>query len=119
MIPYPSTSISPHTPTGYIKWQVNKSGVPVSAMIPTVICPETLEYKGENLDQNQLKYNALARRAGTKEIIETQINNALTQGVDKEEATRRAHSYAEAQVCIIHAGFKPREEEEEEESEAE
>ncbi|KAM0134323.1 hypothetical protein ACHAO1_005718 [Botrytis cinerea] len=114
---YPPTSASPHTPTGYVKWQVNKSGAPVSAVIPTVVCPETLEYKGENLDQNQLKYNELARRAGTKEIIETQINNALTQGVDKEEATRRAHSYAEAQVCIIYAGFEPREEEEESEAE--
>ncbi|TGO28745.1 hypothetical protein BPAE_0023g00100 [Botrytis paeoniae] len=117
VVQFPSTSASSHTPTGYVKWQIHKSGAPVSAEIPTVVCPETLEYKGDNLDRNQLYYNALARRAGTKEIIETRINNALKHGADIEGATRRAHSYAESQICISIANYESREEEEESEEE--
>ncbi|TGO62770.1 hypothetical protein BCON_0017g00100 [Botryotinia convoluta] len=117
VVQHPSTSASSHTPTGYVKWQIRKSGAPVSAEIPTVVCPETLEYKGDNLDRNQLYYNVLARRAGTKEIVETRINNALKHGADIEEATRRAHSYAESQICILIANYESREEEEESEEE--
>ncbi|KAF7901765.1 uncharacterized protein EAF01_007064 [Botrytis porri] len=117
VVQYPSTSASSHTPTGYLKWQIRKSGAPVSAEIPTVVCPETLEYKGYHLDRNQLYYNALARRAGTKEVIKTRINDAMKQGADKEEATRRAHSYAESRICILIANYEIREEAEESEEE--
>ncbi|KAF5873551.1 uncharacterized protein Bfra_005014 [Botrytis fragariae] len=117
VVQYPSISASSHTPTGYVKWQINKSRAPVSAEIPTVVCPETLEYKGENLDRNQLYYNELARRVGTKEVIETRISNALKHGSDREEATRREHSYAESQICILIANYEAREEEEESEEE--
>ncbi|KAF7937308.1 uncharacterized protein EAE98_001622 [Botrytis deweyae] len=117
VVQFPSTSASSHTPTGYVKWQICKSGAPVSVEIPTVVCPETLEYKGDNLDRDQLYYNALARKVGIKEIIETRINNALKHGEDREEATRRAHSYAESQICTLIANYESREEEEESEEE--
>ncbi|TGO32526.1 hypothetical protein BHYA_0309g00040 [Botrytis hyacinthi] len=117
VVQFPSTSASSQTPTGYVKWQIQKSGSPVSAEIPTVVCPETLGYKGNNLDRNQLYYNALAREAGTEEIIETRISDALKYGADIEEATRRAHSYAESQICTLIAKYESREEEEESEEE--
>lgn len=78
----------------------------LDAEAPTVMSPTTLEYVGTNLTDDQRYYNGLARRAGTKEIIEARIKLGLEElGEVLEEATRRAHSLAECAVSRLTGDF--------------
>ncbi|KAJ8065302.1 hypothetical protein OCU04_005995 [Sclerotinia nivalis] len=108
VVPIPDTRVVQPLSQGpaRIVWTIHKRNqgscaTPV-AVIPTVISPTTLEYVGTNLTQDQLYYNSLARRVGTKKIIEARIKRGLEE-LDEvlEEATRRAHSLAESEVSIL------------------
>ncbi|KAF7879491.1 hypothetical protein EAF04_000687 [Stromatinia cepivora] len=108
IVPIPDTRImQPQSPgPARIVWSIHKRNqgphaTPV-AEVPTVISPTTSEYVGINLTPDQLYYNSLARRVGTKEIIEARIKRGLEE-LDEvlEEATRRAHSLAESEVSML------------------
>lgn len=67
-----------------------------------IISPVTLEYMGTNLTPSQLRYNSLARMADTKSIIAERIRFGMEEQDEVlEEATVRAHSWAECRVALL------------------
>ncbi|KAI9646043.1 hypothetical protein NHQ30_005481 [Ciborinia camelliae] len=82
----------------------------LAAEAPVTICSTTLEYLGTNLTLDQMHYNSLARRVGTKEIIEARIKRGMEEsGEELEEATMRAHSLAECEVSRLAGYFADKE----------
>ncbi|RAL60762.1 hypothetical protein DID88_009867 [Monilinia fructigena] len=112
-----STSISPATISLTPISPATMSPPPTSpvptapaTITPTTISPVTLEYMGTNLTPSQLRYNSLARMADTKSIIAERIRFGMEEQDEVlEEATMRAHSWAECKVAML-AGRLDREE---------
>ncbi|QSZ35217.1 hypothetical protein DSL72_008084 [Monilinia vaccinii-corymbosi] len=124
------TGLSPAVGPAKIVWSIKKrirganhapavevatTRAPKTVVSPAVISPITLEYMGTNLTEDQLYYNSLARRVDTKSIIAARIKRGIQQLQEGlEEATMRAHSWAECEVAMLagHLAEKAREEEE-------
>ncbi|KAB8296998.1 hypothetical protein EYC80_002399 [Monilinia laxa] len=69
---------------------------------PATISPVTLKYMGTNLTPSQLRYNSLARMVDTKSVIAERIRFGMEEQYEGlEEATMRAHSWAECKVALL------------------